>query len=205
MKEDREFVFNKDHQAWVGDFADYPEGEEEFYELAWGWENITSHINYRKGIYLSGNNHSDDLFMFIKRPIQDLKANTLYAITFSVDLASNVPEGNFGVGGAEGEAVYVKVGASTIEPKREGFSLNVDKGNQQTGGKNAVVVGNLANSLVDPHNRQYERLNVNNFNNPLLVKSNDKGDVWVFVGTDSGFEGPTKFYIGKVQIHFEEK
>ncbi len=205
----REFNFETGSQTWVGDFTDYPEQQESFYELAWGWENLPANQTlFKKGIFLSGNNHSDDLFMFIKTPISGLKGNTTYAVTLSVDLASNIPVGSMGIGGSPGESVHIKIGAATVEPKKilvhGNYLLNVDKGDQYQSGKNTVIVGNLANPLVDPNHPQFALLQVNNFKNPIVVKSNDKGELWVFVGTDSGFEGPSKYYLGKISVHLWE-
>ena len=35
-----EFDFNANNNGFVGDFTDYPVGNEEFYELSWGWANL---------------------------------------------------------------------------------------------------------------------------------------------------------------------
>jgi len=205
-----EFNFENSNQHWLGDFADYPKDSETFYELSFGWENIPGEQSlYKKGLFLSGINHSDDLFMFVKTEVAGLKNDTNYMVTITVDLLSNVPEGQVGIGGAEGEAVYVKAGASTIEPLKilsgDQYLLNVDKGNQHTSGTNAVVIGDLANPLVNPLKRTYEVLSFNNIAMPLYVKSDHAGKMWIFVGTDSGFEGFTKYYVGKVKVNFEEK
>lgn len=205
-----EFTFANSHQNWLGDFTDYPKDSEEFYELSWGWENIPYNQSiYKKGLFISGNNHSDDLFMFMKTQVGGLKSESDYYVTIMVDLLSNVPVGQSGIGGAEGEAVYVKAGAATIEPQKilssEYYTLNVDKGNQHTGGVNAVVIGDLANPAVNPDQRTYEILSLNNISSPLSVKSDDKGNMWIFIGTDSGFEGLTKYYIGKVKVDIQEK
>jgi hypothetical protein len=205
-----EFTFNNSSQNWLGDFADYPRDSEEFYELSWGWENVPDgHSPYKKAIFLAGNNHSDDLFMYVKTPISGLKSHTNYALTFSIDLLSSVPVGQMGIGGAEGEAVYVKVGAANIEPLKilsgGQYLLNVNKGDQMSSGVNGVTIGNLANPLVDPNHRTYETLSLSNSQNPLFIKSNDEGQIWIFVGTDSGFEGITKYYIAKVKVNIQEK
>lgn len=202
------YTFTTDSQNWVGDFTDYPKGKEHFFELAWGWENIPSKNFNTKGIFLAGNNHSDDLFMYIKNRVSNLKPNTAYAVSFSVNLATNIPVGSFGIGGSPGESVALKVGAATVEPNkiaRDGFYiLNVDKGNQSQGGKNAVVVGNLANPLVDQNNKQYMSKQVANHENPIIVNSDETGNIWVFVGSDSGFEGLSKYYINEITITFHE-
>ncbi|VVC75469.1 hypothetical protein AQUSIP_07590 [Aquicella siphonis] len=210
------FTFDTGSQNWTGDFTDYPKNEEQFYELAWGWENLpaaqNSAINqsvFAKGIYLSGNNHSDDLFMFVKAPITGLKPETTYAVTLSVTFASNVPPGLSGIGGSPGDSVAFKVGAASQEPKKilkkNAYFLNVDKGNQFQGGKNAVVVGKLANPLVNPDNVQYMPQTVSNSGSPLSVKSDKTGQIWVFAGTDSGFEGASKYYIGEVKVSLQQQ
>lgn len=208
------YSFESTSQKWLGDFTDYPQNNETFYQLAWGWENLpitqenASPKLFTKGIFLAGNNHSDDLFMFIKTPIQGLEPNSFYKVTLSVKLATNVPEGLSGIGGSPGESVTLKVGASTIEPtkvNRNGFYfLNVDKGNQTNGGKNAVVVGNLANPLVNQENPRFEIKEVNNLNQPIITQSDNQGQLWVFLGTDSGFEGTSKYYIGEVDVYLQQ-
>lgn len=202
------FNFLISNQGWIGDFADYDIGEETFFELAWGWFNLPVPImiegeTLSKGMFLSGNNHSDDLFMFMKRQIKGLKPNTHYALSFVVTIENNIPPDQFGIGGSPGESVFFKVGASKKEPEKvaEGqiYRLNIDKGNQSQGGKNAIVVGNLANPLVDPNHPTYQPKTFAN-EIPLNVKTDEKGHLWLFVGTDSGFEGPTHYYIADIKV-----
>ena len=195
------FVFSGTFAGWKGDFTDYPVGAEQFYELAWGWENLPLAVDgtLDKGLYLSGNNHSDDLFMFVKYAIQGLDPETTYIIHFaSVIIESDATAGRIGIGGAPGESVFFKVGASTQEPQKVDvggfYLLNVDKGNQSQGGTNAVVIGNLANPS--------EGYQVKEFcaDNALAITTDAHGKLWIFLGTDSGFEGLTKFYIARVDL-----
>src|SRR6266436_5362510 len=60
--------------------------------------------------------HGDDLFMFIKHPIDGLKRSTHYRIDASVQFWSKAPKGCVGIGGDSGENVYMKFGASPEEP-----------------------------------------------------------------------------------------
>lgn len=202
-----DFSFSNYPEGWNADFSDYPVGQESFYELDWGWESLPSGTSsaYTKGLYVSGNNHSDDLFMFFKHPISGLVPNTLYSINFEATLASNIPEGMFGIGGSPGESVFVKIGASSQEPQkiaiRNYYFLNVDKGNQSQGGANARVVGHLANPHVDPLNPQYLAQTYES-THPLQVQTDGQGHLWIFIGTDSGFEGTTKFYLLNLKLGF---
>ena len=200
------FTFSTGNQKWVGDFADYDVGQEAFFELAWGWSNIPVNLpveDQPKGMFLSGNNHSDSLFMFIKRQIEGLKPHTTYSLTFFVTIQDNIPPGQMGIGGSPGESVTFKVGASKKEPKKVAkcsfYNLNVDKGSQSEGGKNAIAIGSLANPLVNPLDPQYEPKSFVN-ETPLKVKTDNKGRLWLFVGTNSGFEGSTLYYISHISI-----
>lgn len=207
-----DFTFTKGSEDWVGEFSDYPINEETFYELAWGWENLPVELPaddsknsspLTKGLFLAGNNHSDDLFMFVKHKIIGLNPNSLYALNFSVTIQTNIPEGLIGIGGSVGESVYFKVGASQEEPLKiavnDYYLLNIDKGNQSEGGQNAQVIGNLANPAVDPQNPEFLPKQLAS-EIPLQVKSNQAGELWIYVGTDSGYEGFSKFYIPKISL-----
>ena len=57
------FDFEKDGSSFTPMFADYPSGSgvDDFYELKHEW--TTSPTKDGKALFLSGNNHSDDLFM----------------------------------------------------------------------------------------------------------------------------------------------
>ena len=118
-----------------------------------------------------------------------------------MDLATNVPVGLVGIGGSPGESVYVKAGASTVEPVAEEdgnryFRMNIDKGNQSNGGESMVVLGNVAHP--DVVNKEYRIKTLDNVPLPLTVTTDSGGGVWLIVGTDSGFEGLSRFYYARI-------
>lgn len=199
--------FFKGLEGWVGGFADYPVGEEDFFELGWGWLPIADPLKGH-GFYITGNNHSDDLFMFIKGQISGLKAHTSYALNFKITCATNAPTGCIGVGGAPGESVYVKAGATLIEPdvieEDSKYRMNIDKGNQANGGKNAQVLGNIANTNTECNSPVYELKVLNNSSEPFGVRTNEEGKLWLFVGTDSGFEATTTLFYTSIEITIAE-
>ena len=153
------------------------------------------------GIYVQGHNRSDDLFMFLKRRVEGLRPGAEYRVHASVDLATNVPAGSVGIGGSPGESVFVKAGASTVEPvtavdDNQYLRMNIDKGNQSRGGEAMVVIGNVAHpDVVD---REYRIKTLDNANMPLTVNADEEGRVWLIVGTDSGFEGLSAFYYSRI-------
>jgi hypothetical protein len=109
------------------------------------------------GYYLQGMNHLDDLFMFLKRRLgtdNGVVAGQEYCIKFTIVFASNAPSGAVGIGGAPGESVYLKAGASTVEPEvyldsdTDYYLMNVDKGSgNSANGTAASVIGDIANGL----------------------------------------------------------
>jgi hypothetical protein len=158
------------------------------------------------GYYLRGRNTSDDLFMFIKKPVSGLQAGTRYRVSFYVEFASAAPSNCVGVGGAPGESVWLKAGASTREPLaalgENGVRLTVDKGNQSSGGENAVVTGNIANGLNCEIAGGRSVLLTRTAQLAGPVMTDESGTAWVFLGTDSGFEGTTEIYYAFIAVLF---
>ena len=142
------FAFDSDAEGWVVGFADLPaDAPQDLYELDGGHRPLPEGLD-GSGIYVQGHNRSDDLFMFLKRQVGGLRPNTEYAVSVSIDLATSIPPGLVGIGGSPGESVYVKAGASPLEPVASEddsghLRLNIDKGNQSRGGEAMVVLGDI--------------------------------------------------------------
>ncbi len=212
------FDFSSDTEGWVGEFADYPANTwadidktktaEEFYELDFGFSQLPEPLDQTKGSLMqTGNNHSDDLFMFVKKKITGLDPNKEYEATIKVEFATNIADGLFGVGGAPGESVYLKAGFASIEPKicldgsENHFRMNIDKGNQAIGGSDMQVIGNFANGS----DKCIYTLKSLKMDSPLLVKANENGEIWAIIGTDSGFEATTTIYYNSIDIDLKKK
>ena len=198
-----EFTFNfgSDAEGWITGFADLPvDYDQSIYELHHEHGPLPDGLE-GSGIYVKGHNRSDDLFMFLKRRVDGLRPNTEYAVSMSIDLATNVPEGLIGIGGSPGGSVFVKAGASTTEPVAledgKGYlRMNIDKGNQSRGGEAMAVLGNVAHA--DVLDREYRIKTLDSADLPLGVTTDGQGRVWLVVGTDSGFEGLTGLYYARV-------
>lgn len=159
-----------------------------------------SGTNNVKALRISGVNRSDDLWMYWKRKVAGLRPGTIYEATFDLELASSAPEGMVGVGGAPGESVFIKAGASATEPRsvrdKEGWlRLSVDKGNQSRPGRAASVLGHAAKP--EDGNTNHAIIRRDNRSSRLRVKSAADGSMWLFFGSDSGFEGKTDLYYTK--------
>lgn len=206
------YTFDESEEGWSGAFTDYSTAmDEEGMALTYEHKALPSEVESDgKALFLAGRNHSDDLFMFIKRKITGLTPNTTYDVGFRLDIASNAPSDCAGIGGPPGESVFLKVGAAATEPKSvlqdDGhYRLNVDKGNQSQGGENAVVAGTIENGVQECHETPYRMIERDNMDDPVTVQSDEDGNLWLFVGTDSGFEGMTALYYDVVEVHIEER
>jgi len=207
------YTFYEDQEGWVTGFADLPaDYDPDLFELDSGWSELPSGLE-GSAIYLSGHNRSDDLFMHLQQHITGLKPETTYQVDFSIDLASNTPEGLMGIGGSPGESVYIKAGAVNREPELvtddiDWLRLNIDKGNQATEGEDMINLGTIANPNIDLGTftgEEYALMNLNNQELSFRVTSDADGSIWVIIGSDSGFEGATTLYYDAIEIRFVEE
>jgi hypothetical protein len=207
------YTFDKDQQDWTAGFADLPaDYDPDLYELDSGWGELPSGLE-GNAIYLSGHNRSDDLFMFIQKQITGLQPETTYQVDFDIELASNIPPGLVGIGGSPGESVYVKAGAVDSEPEivtdaGNWLRMNIDKGNQASEGEDTINLGTFANPNIDLETftgEEYALMNLNNEGIPFRVTSGEDGSIWVIIGSDSGFEGPTTIYYNSIDIRLVEE
>lgn len=140
--------------------------------------------------------------MYAKRKVTGLHPGTVYNILFVVEFASNVPDNQVGIGGSPGESVYVKAGATTHEPDRviddmNYYRMNTDKGNQSQGGAEMIVIGDFSN---DTTLDVYVLKTLTNSEQGFSALANETGELWIYVGTDSGFEGATSIYFNHIRV-----
>ena len=206
--------FNDGIAGWKAGFADYPAGEEVFYELGSAHANLPAALTTtRKGFKVTGNNHSDDLFMFITKQVDGLEPNTRYDFRFKVTFGTNAQNNCMGIGGSPGNSVWIKVGATKNEPKAvndgTGFLLlNWDKGNQAAGGSDAIIAGDFANSQECSATdvvTTYLKKTLITEKGAYSGITDDKGSLWILMGTDSGFEGTTTIYFMELEVAATKK
>ena len=200
------FDFNQNDGGFTPIFSDYPneQGVEEFYELRSGHEEVPI-AEAGKGLFLSGNNHSDDLFMGYYKDLSGLVPETEYQFTVRFQLATNVENDMIGIGGAPGESVFVKCGVASEEPENSldslnHFRLNIDKGSQSTSGSDMIVVGNLAKEEINRPG-EYE---FNEIETKVIARTDEAGTAYLVIGTDSGFEGVTSYYLDDISVSWAD-
>jgi len=208
-----EFDFRHGAQGWEVGFAEYaPEMEDMMLEA--GIRPLPSGLKIEgTGYYIQGMNHSDDLFMFLKRRLgtaDGVLPGQEYRIKFTIVFASNAPSGAAGIGGSPGESVFLKAGASMVEPEvyldsaTNYYLMNVDKGlGNGDSGEAASVTGHIANGLsadeIDMENPPYVSLKRQHAHEYTVTASPD-GELWLLIGTDSGFEGLTGIYYQSIAV-----
>ena len=204
------FTFDSGNEGWTGDFADYPAAKTEAeLQLVYDRRPLPDDVSAEgEALFLAGLNQSDDLFMFLKHRMNGLEPNARYAITFTLEVASNAPSGCVGVGGAPGESVFMKVGAAHVEPQpvveNGDYRLNVDKSNQASGGENAVPIGTIGNGVEQClGDVPYRMITLTNQGEPFTITADDAGTLWLLVGTESGFEGKTALYYDTIDVRLE--
>ena len=200
------FDFSRGPQGFVAGFADYPPGDADIYELTSDHRPLPPPLASDSALFISGVNRSDDLFMFFKGPVDGLLPGARYDVTVGVEIATDVPAGCLGVGGAPGESVWVKAGATAVAPLaiRDGsyLRMNVDVGNQSAGGSQGVVLGDVANSRRCEQPRQWERKSFEGRLIPASIEIPSSGRAWLFFGVDSGFEARTAIYFLRADAAF---
>jgi len=200
------YTFEGDTGGWQHGFADLPvDADPEFYQLHGDRFELPGDLN-GYGYRLQGNNHSDDLFMFIKIRVDGLTPGEIYDVAFTIDLATAVPEGLMGIGGSPGESVYLKPGITAGEPAivedDSGYlRMNIDKGQQAQGGADMLVIGHIAYEADDSGDGgEWQIKRLDNRDQSSRVTVGVDGALWFIIGTDSGFEGLTDIYFDTITI-----
>ena len=206
------YTFAKDAEGWIAGSADLPvDHAGADYQLRSGQALIPLAGKPKtSGFMLSGMNRSDDLFMFLTRKLgsaEGIKPDTEYRIHLSFDLATSEGSSGMGIGGSPAQSVYVKAGIvnkapAVIEDNSNGtpyYRLNLDKGNQSTDGKDMALLGN-----IEKPGEGNEGYALKHFDQEFTVKSNTSGELYLIIGTDSGYEGLTSIYYTNIGAEITE-
>ena len=205
-----EYNFRTTDHDWEPGFANFHPDQEESLDLVAGHEPLPGSLNDPgSGLFIAGTNHPDDLFMFWKGRYGELQEGRRYRVEFFVEFVTEAPSGCAGIGGAPGESVYLKAGATAQEPtplvEGEGEEayvvMNIDKGNQAVEGTDARILGHIGNSASECTDLVWE-FKILEGHEPFEVVADGQGAVWLFVGTDSGFEGRTRLYYTRFRATF---
>ena len=60
-----------------------------------------------------------------------------------------------------------------------------------------------ANGSPECSDTPYRMIERDNLEEPLTVRTDAEGSAWIFVGSDSGFEGTTSLYYDRIDVVLE--
>jgi hypothetical protein len=191
---------------WTADFAGYHPAYNTngFYELFSGVRFMPRKLTIlpRRGFYIQGTSYSPGLIMFLKRRLtaaDGIIAGQSYRIDYAVTLASNAPTGCGGIGGPPGESVILRAGASPIEPlavtlPNGGLDLNIDLNTATS------PAGDVANGIdCESASPAFPFALFQRSTQHPTATAGANGELWLFVGTGSGFEGMTRLYYQSIR------
>jgi hypothetical protein len=200
-----DFDFGADGSGWQPGFVDYPDGREADVEFVGDHREMPPPYAPDMALYQRGFNLSDDLFMYFKHRVDGLDSDTEYETVFVLEFATNYGE-DCVVG--VGAGVFLKAGASAIEPvpvldSDNNVRLNVDKGQQQNDGDNALLLGDIRNGRPGcGADVRYSTESVTSDARSVRVRPNEDGEVWLFFGSESAFESPHQVYFTHFHVEF---
>ena len=188
-------------------FSDYPVGSDSLYELEFSHAYLPPPLDGTvRAIKISGINHSDDLLSFVVRKFDNLKPNAVYSVSFRLYIASNATINAAGIGGspdlglAVGGLSYQPANAVSLGYYRPNFTSRI-----QSYESNDVLklIGRIGVSAVIP--TPFMLIQRDNLYNPVILRTNEYGELWLMIGTDSGFEGVTSLYYRTIAITLRQE
>lgn len=202
------YNFNEGAQGWSSGLSDYPLDQAENLDFLSRIAPLPEELETdAQGLYIQSHNSPDDLFTFISRRVAQsdgVRAGQTYRVSFTLVFASNAPSHCSGVGGAPGESVFLKAGVTGQEPQAsydaeaDYVVMNVDKGEQGEGGADASLAGDIANGVECGEGVPYVTLTRTHVHETAVTADAD-GNLWLLVGTDSGYESRTALYYQRIE------
>lgn len=189
--------------GWTPDFVDVAVDQETEVEFVGKVQALPPSLPAgRFGLYHAGTNISDDLFMYFKKQVVGVEPEQVYDATFEATFASNAGAG-CDIGPS---SIWVKAGASQQQPARQVDSdgmlrLSVDKGQQQNDGASALNLGDIRNTTSGcPQDAPFAAKSLTSGNRTVEVQATPDGSLWVFLGSESGFEIRHELYFLTLRV-----
>jgi len=211
-----ESQFETTVENWSGDFAQYSDAiftgtkkdslTRAYLQIGLDRARLPVALDSTKyGLRSQSNNRRDSLFTFFKKKVTGFIPGRDYNVVFNVDLGTSYFEKSVDSLGSPAAAVYLKAGASSKEPVKTlvngYYRFNLDKGKLSQDGTEMVVLGNVSNGT---DSQRYTKVSRSNGNNPVKVRPNANGEIWLCVGVESGYKGISILYLDKIKTTVTE-
>jgi hypothetical protein len=200
---ERDFDFSTSAHGWEAFFTDYPVGDSSDMELAASHRSLPDSSGLQgKGLFISGVNHSDDVKMLFRRPVEGLEPGATYEARFRVEFATSAGSDCMGIGGAPGESVKVIAASDQDKPERfveesgrnDWYRLDVQHEGDSEKWYHSRILGHIANSRGCDEPAAFEMKELTSEASHDTVTADEEGRVWLLFGTRSGFEGKTSLF-----------
>jgi hypothetical protein len=205
-EDDRFNIFSESYDftlspwGWEAGYTGYPVSETPEGDTIYNFETDYTDSPFSEGdgmaLRLTCNNESGEIFMYVKKKVSGLHPNTTYSIVYSIGVLSEA---------VLGDGVMLKAGASFVEPQKvihDGhYELNLDKGDYQESGGNLVLLGELGGPF-DGAGYLYNSFSNASAPRRFTAKTNNIGELWLIVGTESRVPGINTVYYSEVQVIF---
>lgn len=196
------FDFRNEDPHWSAGFADVPVGYEDSVQFVADHRPLPPPLT-GNGLYQSGMNFSDDLCMWFAHGVSGFEPGAEYALSFEVGIASDAGADCTGIA----SSTYVKVGAASYPPSRSEvlgwWRMNVDKGMASGDGTQALTIGDIrnANGGCTTVNAPWGERRLSSSGREVRVRASSDGTIWLFVLTDSGWEGAYRVYFTHLDVN----
>lgn len=204
-----DFRFCGDSEGWSGGFADLPPSalDDPAYDLRFGRAPLPPSTGLLgEGLRIAGTDAGDGgLLLFLKREVTGLRPSTRYAAKFYLRFGTNAGRGcGRTTGWPSGDPLTAKVGAGPVEPQvrlEDGMlRLNLDVGDQVRAGADAVVLGSAGADGIGCTGRWHVVRALASRDAGFRARSDRDGNLWVFLGFDSGFQGRSELYLERIRV-----
>lgn len=191
------YYFLDDEETWQAQISDYAVGTEDSCRLQFGISQMPASIDtLMPALRVSSYNYNRDLLTMIYTPVTDLAPATPYEVTVNVQMASNAvkytpPDIAIGVGALSEFPENLVDGSNWYRPP---FQVRLV---QEQSTNDVKVMGTIG---VTDTTTVYTPITRANFQQPLLVTTNDDGMFYLFICWDSDFIGTTVIYFKNIVI-----
>ncbi|MDZ4672856.1 MAG: hypothetical protein SGI84_00290 [Gemmatimonadota bacterium] len=162
-------------------------------------------LDQAPALYLKADNVSSDIFMYWYRVVDGFLPDAEYSIGVDLEYISNF--GRDCTSGA-GPITWLKAGVVNVEPVRTvdqsgTYRLNIDKGQQATGGPTIRTLGDLRNNAVGCiPNGPYAAWARHSGQDAFRIRASSTGQLWLIFGVESGAAGTLDAYINRFGVRF---
>lgn len=189
------FDFESSEDAgWTGGVAEYAAlTPPDSIKLSIQRDTLPTGLDTTKhALHVYSRNIGTSQFTYIKKQVGGLTPGNTYSVILEIDLATNYPQNT-----PAGMSVLLKAGASLVEPVTStDLKFNLSKGVGESDGTQMVSIGNISNGTG---RSGFVIVNKQNFSKPVSVVSDKNGAIWLCVGIESGYKGPTSLYFDRIK------